>query len=87
MPDPDADPYRAIEDLLDEIQLKHFDQAERVGEYRRLIEDARENPTPDSIRVARSLPGAKYFVTTEYIRQLWLKLEVELQRSFGDKDQ
>lgn len=86
MADPGADPYRVIEDLLDEVQLKHFDQAERIGEYRRLVEDARENASPDSIRLARSLPGAKYFVTTEYIRQLWLKLEVELQRTFGDAD-
>jgi hypothetical protein len=84
MPDRDADPYTAIEDLLDEIQLKHFDQAERLGEYRRLVEDARHDPTDDNVRLARSLPGAKYFVTTEYIRQLWLKLEVELAKTFGE---
>ena len=35
-------------------------------------------------KLARALPGAKYYVTSEYIRQNWLKLDVELNRAFGN---
>ena len=83
MPDHDADPFATIEDLLAETQLKHFELAELIGEYRRLIEDIQEEPTDDRVKLARGLPGAKYRVTSEYIRQNWLKLEVELNRAFG----
>ena len=57
MPDHDADPYKTIEDLLAETQLKHFDLAECLGEYRRLIEDIREDPTDDRVKLARGLTG------------------------------
>jgi hypothetical protein len=83
MPDLDDATFERIEDLLAETQLKHFELAELIGEYRRLIEDIHERPTDDAVRLARSLPGAKYWVTSEYIRQNWLKLEVELVRAFG----
>ncbi len=84
MADHDTDVYATIEDLLAETQLKHFELAELIGEYRRLIEDIQENPTEDRVKLARGLPGAKYRVTSEYIRQNWLKLEVELNRAFGN---
>jgi len=84
MSDHDADVYTTIEDLLAETQLKHFELAELIGEYRRLIEDISENATEDRVKLARALPGAKYRVTSEYIRQNWLKLEVELNRAFGN---
>ncbi len=83
MPNHDTDVYATIEDLLAETQLKHFELAELIGEYRRLIEDVQEDPTDDRVALARALPGAKYWVTQEYIRQNWLKLEVELKRAFG----
>lgn len=83
MPYQDDAVFEQIEDLLAETQLKHFELAELIGEYRRLIEDIRDHPTDADIRLARGLPGAKYRVTTEYIRQNWLKLEVELVRAFG----
>jgi hypothetical protein len=84
MADHDTDVYMTIEDLLAETQLKHFELAELIGEYRRLIEDIQENPTEDRVKLARGLPGAKYRVTSEYIRHNWLKLEVELNRAFGN---
>jgi hypothetical protein len=84
MPDYDADTFTTIEDLLAETQLKHFELAELIGEYRRLIEDIHEHPTDDRVKLARALPGAKYYVTSEYIRQNWLKLDVELNRAFGN---
>jgi hypothetical protein len=84
MSDHDADAFTTIEDLLAEAQLKHFELAELIGEYRRLIEDIQEDPTDDRVKLARGLPGAKYRVTSEYIRQNWLKLEVELNRAFGN---
>jgi len=83
MPDHDDSPFAVLEDLLAEVQLRHFEQAEHVGEYRRLVEDVQEHPTEDSVRVARALPGTKYYVNAEYIRQLWLKIDVELKKVFG----
>lgn len=83
MPGDDADAFATIEDLLAETQLKHFELAELIGEYRRLIEDIQDDPTEERIKLARALPGAKYHVASEYIRQTWLKLEVELNRTFG----
>jgi hypothetical protein len=82
MSDPDDSPFAGLEDLLAEVQLRHFEQAEHVGEYRRLIEDVQEHPTDDAVRVARALPGTKYYVNAEYIRQLWLKIDVELKKVF-----
>ena len=83
MSDHAADPFDVVERLLTEQQMKLYELGELVGDYRRLIADVRDKPTEDALRLARGLPGAKYRVNTEYIRQNWLKLEAELVRAFG----
>ncbi len=83
MSDHDGDPFDSVERLLAEQQMKLYELVELVDEYRRLIADARDKPTADAVRLARGLPGARYRVNTEYIRQNWLKLEAELVRAFG----
>jgi hypothetical protein len=76
------DPFDIVERLLAEQQMKLHELGELVGEYRRLIADVREQPTIDRVRLARGLPGTRYRINIEYIRQNWLKLEVELARAF-----
>jgi hypothetical protein len=83
MSDHEGDPFDRIERLLAEQQTKHYELGELVGEYRRLVADARDKPTADAVRLARGLPGARYRVNSEYIRQNWFKLEAELVRAFG----
>ena len=83
MSDHDGDPFDRIERLLAEQQTKLYELGELVGEYRRLVADARDKPTADAVRLARGLPGARYRVNSEYIRQNWFKLEAELVRAFG----
>lgn len=82
-PAPDEDPYDLVDRLLGEIQVKHLELAQLVGEYRDLIYDIRERPfATEGIPLARALPGAKYHVNATYIRETWLVLEAELKRMF-----
>ena len=60
MSDHEGDPFDRIERLLAEQQTKLYELGELVGEYRRLVADARDKPTADAVRLARGLPGARY---------------------------
>jgi hypothetical protein len=76
------DPYDFVDRLLAEQQMKLFELAGLVGEYRDHFQDTRDNPTRDAVALARGLPGAKYRVNAKYVEENWLVLEAELRRMF-----
>lgn len=88
MSDSPTDAYAEIDRLLDQQMLKHFEMAEMVGEYRNMLADLEEQrrPDPDSVRLARALPGARYSVNTTYVRENWLKIAAEVHKLFPPDD-
>lgn len=78
----DEDSFERVDQLLVEQQMKHFEMAEMVGEYRRMVQELRERHDDSAVQLARSLPGARYHVATTYVRENWLVLEGELKRLF-----
>jgi hypothetical protein len=82
--EPDEDLYAIVDRLLDQQMMKHFEMAQMIGEYRDMLADLQEQRQPDSqmVKLARSLPGARYHVATTYVRENWLVLEGELKRLF-----
>ncbi|HMN99952.1 MAG TPA: hypothetical protein PKD59_11115 [Miltoncostaeaceae bacterium] len=81
---PAGDPYGPVYNLLDAISMKHMELAQLVSEYKALIEDLEEGPDPDKVKLARVLPGARYTVSTTFIREAWLKAEAELKLLFPE---
>jgi hypothetical protein len=81
---PTGDPFGLVYAMLDELQMKHYEMAGMVGEYKELVESLEERRDEDRVRLARSLPGARYHVATTYVRESWLKLDVELKRLFPE---
>ena len=81
---PSGDPYGLVYAMLDDLQMKHFEMAQMIAEYKGLVEDLEERRDVDKVRMARSLPGARYQVSTTYVRESWLKLNVELKRLFPE---
>lgn len=84
-PAQDEDSYDKVERLLGELQMKHFELAGMIGEYRDMMADLRDRHDAEKVKLARVLPGAKYFVQTEYVRQTWLVVGVELKRIFPEE--
>jgi hypothetical protein len=78
------DPFELVDRILDQQMLKHFEMASMIGEYRDMLADMQEQRTPDEdkVKLARSLPGARYHVASTYVRENWLVLEGELKRLF-----
>jgi hypothetical protein len=64
--------------------MKHFEMAGLVDEYKRLVEDLEERADEDRLKMARSLPGARYLVSTTFVREQWLKVDAELRRLFPE---
>lgn len=83
---PPEDPFDVIDRMLGEQQMKHFEMAGMVGEYRDMLTDLRERHDDDALKLARNLPGARYHVATTYVRENWLKLQAELTRAFSDRE-
>ena len=81
---PSGDPYGPVYNLLDAITMKHMEMAQLVAEYKAMIEDLEDRPDPEKIKLARVLPGAKYTVSTTFIREAWLKAEAELKLLFPE---
>jgi hypothetical protein len=79
-----GDPFGTVYRLLDELQMKHFEMAGLVDEYKRLVEDLEERADEDRLKMARSLPGARYLVSTTFVREQWLKVDAELKRLFPE---
>lgn len=84
MSTPSGDPFGVVYAMLDELQMKHYEMAGMVSEYKQLVEDLEERRDEDRVRLARNLPGARYHVATTYVRESWLKLDVELKRLFPE---
>ena len=86
--EPAEDPFAVVDRLLDQQMIKHFEMAQMIAEYRDLLADLQEQRRPDQDRVklARSLPGARYHVATTYVRESWLVLEGELKRLFPPEE-
>ncbi len=85
--EPEADPYAIVDRLLDQQMVQHFEMAQMIGEYRNMLADLQEQRRPDQdmVKLARSLPGARYHVATTYVRETWLVLEGELKRLFPEE--
>jgi hypothetical protein len=79
-----GDPFGPVYRMLDELQMKHFEMAGMVAEYKQLVEDLEERTDEERLRMARALPGARYHVTTTFVREQWLKVGAELQRLFPE---
>ena len=82
---PSGDPYGPVYNLLDAITMKHMEMAQLVAEYKAMIEDLEDRPDPEKVKLARVLPGAKYTVSTTFIREAWLKAEAELRLLVPDQ--
>ncbi len=80
-----GDPFGTVYRLLDELQMKHYEMAGLVDEYKKLVEDLEERADADRLRMARSLPGARYLVSTTFVREQWLKVDAELRRLFPEE--
>ncbi len=86
--EPGEDPFAVVDRLLDQQMVKHFEMAQMIAEYRDMLADLQEQrrPDDDKVKLARSLPGARYHVATTYVRERWLVLEGELKRLFPPGD-
>ena len=86
--EPAVDPYVVVDRLLDQQMVQHFEMAHMIGEYRNMLADLQEQRRPDQdmVKLARSLPGARYHVATTYVRETWLVLEGELKRLFPEEN-
>ena len=81
---PAGDPFGPVYNLLDAISMKHMEMAELVAGYKAMIEDLEEHDDPEKIKLARVLPGARYTVSTTFVREAWLKAEAELKLLFPE---
>jgi len=81
---PDRDPMDAIEEALQNIQIKHFEMAGMVDDYRTMLEELRSRPDDERTKLARALPGARYHVATTYVTETWRAIEGELKRAFPE---
>jgi hypothetical protein len=81
---PEVDPIDAIEQALQSIQIKHFEMAGMVDDYRAMIEDLRSRPDEEQLKLARALPGARYHVASTYVREAWAAVQGDLRRAFPE---
>ena len=76
---PAGDPFGPVYNLLDAISMKPMEMAELVAGYKAMIEDLEEHRDPEKVKLARVLPGARYTVSSTFVREAWLKAEAELK--------
>ena len=81
---PTGDPFGPVYRMMDELWGAHVEMAELIRGYKDLVEDLEEGRDEDKLRLARSLPGARYIVATTFVRENWLKVEAELKRLFPE---
>ncbi len=86
--DTTEDAFANIDRLLDLQMLKHFEMAEMIGSYRNMLADMQEQRRPDleSVKLAKSLPGARYHVNTTYVRENWLAIAAAINKLYPDDD-
>ena len=76
--------FPMLDKMLGEIQYIHQDLSRMVEDYQDTVDRARERGHIDAetLNFLRNMPGAKYRVMSEYIRQQWLVLDGEVLRRF-----
>jgi hypothetical protein len=79
---PTGDPFGPVYRLLDEILGSHLEMADLIRGYKELLEELEDRLDSDKVRLAQSLPGARYTVGTTFVRENWLKVEAELKQLF-----
>jgi hypothetical protein len=82
---PSGDPFGPVYNLLDAVQMKHLEMAQLVADYKQLIEDLEEERDPEKLALARGLPGARYIISTTFVREAWLRLEAEIGLLFPEE--
>lgn len=80
----DQETFARIEQALDAQQMRLFEMASMVGEYRSALAQAREAGDGEAIKLMRQLPGARYHVATTYLAEQWKVLAGDLRRAFPD---
>jgi hypothetical protein len=79
--------FELVDRLLDELMVKHLEMASLLGEYRDMIEEAKERPWDGERRnLVRNLPGARYSVAATFTREQAKRIEGELRRMFADTE-
>jgi len=78
--------HAKIDEILDGIQVKHFEMAGMVGEYRAMLLKLRDEPNAGAAKLAQGLPGARYHVASTYTEDQWRVLKGEIIRLFGSDD-
>lgn len=82
---PTEQDFALVDRLLDELMVKHLEMAGMLGEYRDLIEEAKERPWDGERRnLIRNLPGARYSVAATFTREQAKRIEGELRRMFPE---
>ena len=61
MSDADHDPFDAIERALEQIQIKHFEMAGMVDDYRTMVEELRDRPDAEKERLDKQTDDEYYF--------------------------
>jgi hypothetical protein len=79
------DAHEELDKLLDEVQIKHFEMAGMVGEYRTMLMKLQSEPEPESLRLARGLPGGRYHIATKYVEEQWKRIQNLLDDLYGEK--
>lgn len=82
----DQDTYTRLAEALDAQQMRLFEMASMVGEYRAALAEAHDGGDSEAIKLMRQLPGARYHVATTYLAEQWKVLAVEMKRAFPDGD-
>ncbi len=76
--------FPLLDKILGEVQYIHQDLSRMVEEYQDTVDRARSRGRIDAeaLNFLRNLPGAKYRVMSEHIRQQWLVVDGEMRRCF-----
>jgi hypothetical protein len=83
---PTEQDFELVDRLLDELMVKHLEMAGLLGEYRDMIEEARDRPWDGERRnLIRNLPGARYSVAATFAREQAKRIEGELRRMFPEE--
>ena len=79
----DQSDHEKIDELLDGLQIKHFEMAGMIGEYRTMLLKLQTEHDEQAVKLAQALPGARYHVASKYVDEQWKVLHAELTRVFG----
>jgi len=78
----DTEDHAKVDQLLDELQVKHFEMAGMIGEYRTMLLKLQNEHDEQAVKLAQALPGARYHVASKYVEEQWKVLGAELNRLY-----